>query len=233
MRPSTYLMLIALVAAAACGKKETPNKTAAAPPAAPRAAGPAEYTLIVKSLWTKANFPLDYPDDAHLSGLIGASHNTRYSIFAIGRKPTRGLERLSEEGKHSPLNDEIQAAIDAGNALMKFETGGLKDWHDSMVTTVQVDPAHPLISVVNMIAPSPDWFTGAANVNMFENGGWVKRRTLTLSAYDSGGDDGTSYKSADRDTNPKKATTRNTNRHFLPHGKARPVATLTLIRRTP
>ena len=165
--------------------------------------------------------------------LIGASHNTRYSIFAIGRKPTRGLERLSEEGKHSPLNDEIQAAIDAGNALMKFETGGLKDWHDSMVTTVQVDPAHPLISVVNMIAPSPDWFTGAANVNMFENGGWVKRRTLTLSAYDSGGDDGTSYKSADRDTNPKKATTRNTNRHFLPHGKARSVATLTLVRTSP
>ena len=236
MRPSTYLLLIALAAAAAaaaCGKKETPNKTAAAPPAAPRAAGPAEYTVIVKSLWTKANFPLDYPDDAHFSGLIGASHNARYSIFAIGRKPTRGLERLSEEGKHSPLNDEIQAAIDAGNALMKFETGGLKDWHDSMVTTVQVDPAHPLISVVNMIAPSPDWFTGAANVNMFENGGWVKRRTLTLSAYDSGGDDGTSYKSADRDTNPKKATTRNTNRHFLPHGKARPVATLTLIRNTP
>ena len=236
MRPSTYLLLIALAAAAAaaaCGKKETPNKTAAAPPAAPRAAGPAEYTVIVKSLWTKANFPLDYPDDAHFSGLIGASHNARYSIFAIGRKPTRGLERLSEEGKHSPLNDEIQTAIDAGNALMLFETGGLKNWQDSMVTTVQVDPAHPLISVVNMIAPSPDWFTGSANVNMLENGGWVKRRTLTLSAYDSGGDDGTSYKSPDRDTNPKKATTRNTNRHFLPHGKARPVATLTLIRNTP
>src|SRR5437763_2439834 len=230
MPPSTFLVLLALAPAAACGKKDTPNKTAAAPPAAPRAAGHAEYTVIVKSLWTNANFPHDYPDDAHFTGLIGASHNARYSIFAIGRKPTRGLERLSEEGKHSPLNDEIQTAIDAGNALMKFETGGLKDWHDSMVTTVQVDAAHPLISVVNMIAPSPDWFTGAANVNMFENGGWVKRRTLTLSAYDSGGDDGTSYTSADRDTNPKKATTRNTNRHFLPHGKARSVATLTLVR---
>src|SRR5438105_14947244 len=150
MRPSPYLLLIALAAAAAaaCGKKETPNKSAAAPPAPPRAAGPAEYTLIVKSLWTKSNFPLDYPDDAHFSGLIGASHNSRYSIFAIGRKPTRGLERLYEEGKHSPLNDEIQAAIDAGNALLLVETGGLKNWKDTMVTTVRVDPAHSLYSGV-------------------------------------------------------------------------------------
>src|SRR5438552_534921 len=109
---STYLLLIALAAAAACGKKETPNKTAAAPPAAPRAAGPAVSTLIVKRLMNKANLPHAYP-------------------------------------------------------------------------------------------------------------------------YDSGGDDGTSYKSPDRDTNPKKATTRNTNRHFLPHGKARPVATLTLVRTSP
>src|SRR5438309_2130874 len=115
MRPSPYFLLIALAAAAACGKKETPNKTAAAPPAAPRAAGPAEYTLTVKRLPTKANCPPHYPHDAHYSG----------------------------------------------------------------------------------------------------------------------GDDGTSYKSADRDTNPKKATTRNTNRHFLPHGKARAVATLTLVRTSP
>src|SRR2546423_11843363 len=102
MRPSPYLLLIALAAAAAaaaCGKKETPNKSASAPPAPPRAAGPAGDTLIVKSLWTKANFPPDYPDDAPFSGLIGASHNTPYSIFPIGRKPTRGLPRHSEEGQ--------------------------------------------------------------------------------------------------------------------------------------
>src|SRR2546429_9787855 len=111
MRTSPYLLLIALAAAAAaaaCGKKETPNKSAAAPPAPPappRAAGPAEDTLIVKSLWTKGNFQVDYPDDAHFSGLIGASHNARDWIFALGRQPTRGLEGLSEEGKHSPLDD--------------------------------------------------------------------------------------------------------------------------------
>src|SRR5947208_14734320 len=116
MRPHLlHLLVIALAAVAACGKKETPKRTAAAsaPPAPPRAAGRAEYTVIVKSLWTKRNFPLEYPNDARFSGLIGASHKARYAIFTVGRKPTRGLERVSEDGKHAALKDQIQAALDA------------------------------------------------------------------------------------------------------------------------
>ena len=223
----------ALLALVACGKssKSAPPAppSATAPPAAPL--GPAEYTVIIKSTWTKANFPLDYPSDAHFSGMIGASHNARYTIFAVGRKPTPGLERLSEEGKHSPLNDEIKKAIEQGNALMLFESGGLKNWKDSMVTTVRVDPAHPLVDVVNMVAPSPDWFTGATDVNLMENGAWVATRRVVLPAYDSGGDDGTTYKAADKNTHPKKATTRNTNRHFTVHAAVQPVATLTFVRK--
>jgi hypothetical protein len=220
----------------ACGKgsKSAPPSRAARPPAAARPAGPsgpAEYTVIVKSTWTKANFPLDYPNGAHFSGMIGASHNARYTMFAVGRKPTPGLERLSEEGKHSPLNTEIQSAIDKGNALMMFESGSLKNWKDSMVATVRVDPAHPLVDVVTMIAPSPDWFTGATDVSLVENGAWAKSRSLVLPPYDSGGDDGTSYNAPDKDTNPKKPTTRNTNRHFVVHGRVRPVAVLKFVRK--
>ena len=143
---------------------------------------------------------------------------------------TAGLERLSEEGKHSPLDTEIRTAIDQGNALMLFESGGLKNWKDSMVATVRVDPAHPLVSVVNMIAPSPDWFTGASGVTLAENGAWISRRTVTLYAYDSGGDDGTTYNARDKDTNPKKPTTRAANRHFVINGRVKPVATVTFVR---
>src|SRR5256712_10660649 len=218
----------------ACGKgsKSAPP---AAPPAAARhavPAGPAEYTVIVKSTWTKTTHPFEYPSDAHFSGMIGASHNAKYTIFAVGRRPTPGLERLSEEGKHSPLDTEIRAAIDQGNALMLFESGGLKNWKDSMMSTVRVDPAHPLVSVVNMIAPSPDWFTGASSVNLAENGGWSTRRTATLYAHDSGGDDGQTHKPPDRDTNPKKPTTRAATRHFVIHGRVKPVATLTFVRKS-
>jgi len=225
---------LAVLCLAACGKgsKSTPP---AAPPAAARPArptAPAEYTVIVKSTWTKTTHPFEYPSGAHFSGLIGASHNAKYSVFAVGRRPTPGLERLSEEGKHSPLDTEIQSAIDQGNALMEFESGGLKNWKDSMVSSVRVDSAHPLVDVVNMVAPSPDWFTGATNVDLAENGGWVARKTLTLPAYDSGGDDGKTYKAPDRDTNPKKPTTRLADRHFVIHGRVKPVAILIFVRKS-
>jgi hypothetical protein len=234
MRVPCRIAVAALIATS-CGKgsKSAPPSAPPASPAVatPAQAGPAEYTVIIKSTWTKATHPYEYPADAHFSGMIGASHNAKYSIFAIGRRPTKGLERLSEEGKHSPLNDEIKAAIGQGNALAEFESGGLKNWKDSMVATVRVDPAHPLVDVVNMVAPSPDWFTGATNVNLLENGAWVSRRTLTLPAYDSGGDDGKTYKAADHDTHPKKATTRAATRHFVINGVVKPVATVTFVRK--
>ncbi|PYO74627.1 MAG: elongation factor Ts [Gemmatimonadetes bacterium] len=226
---SATLVVLSLTA---CGKGSKSGPPAAPPAAAhPTPAAPAEYTVIIKSTWTKTTHPFEYPSGAHFSGMIGASHNAKYSIFAVGRRPTPGLEHLSEEGKHSPLDTEIRTAIDQGNALMLFESGGLKNWKDSMVATVRVDPAHPLVDVVNMVAPSPDWFTGATNVNLDENGAWVARKTLTLPAYDSGGDDGKTYKAPDRDTNPKKPTTRAADRHFVIHGRVKPVAILIFVRK--
>src|SRR5947199_1485282 len=227
---SATLVVLSLTA---CGKGSKSGPPAAPPAAAhPTPAAPAEYTVIIKSTWTKTTHPFEYPSGAHFSGMIGASHNAKYSIFAVGRRPTPGLERLSEEGKHSPLDTEIQSAIDQGNALMEFESGGLKNWKDSMVSSVRVDSAHPLVDVVNMVAPSPDWFTGATTVDLAENGGWVARKTLTLPAYDSGGDDGKTYKAPDRDANPKNPTTRLADRHFVIHGRVKPVALLILVRKS-
>jgi hypothetical protein len=69
-------------------------------------------------------------------------------------------------------------------------------------------------------------------VNLAASGGWVASRTLTLYAFDSGGDDGTTYKAADRNTNPKKPTSRAATRHFVVKGRAVPVATLTFTRQS-
>ena len=219
--------------AGACGKGQE-QKRPAQNEAAERGAmpkGPVEYTVILKSTWTQRTHPFEYPKGAHFSGLIGASHNAAYSLFALGRRPTPGLERLAEEGKHSPLDDEIRAAIAAGRAGEVFESGGLKNAKDSVVATVRVDPAHPLVSLVAEIAPSPDWFTGAANVNLVENGAWVRSRTLRLIAYDAGTDAGTTYKAARRKTNPTKPVSRAMTRHFVIKGAVVPVATLRIVKR--
>ncbi len=196
----------------------------------------AQYTLVFKSTWTAASHPFEYPSanpvsGPHYSGIVGAAHNASFALFPDGAMPTPGLERLSEEGKPSPLDAEIQAALAAGTVGALFTSGPLRDLADSIVTTVQVSPSHSLVSFVAMIAPSPDWFVGAANVNLMEGGQWAASRTLQLYAWDSGGDEGTTYKAADRDNNPKQPTTMARTRHFAPNGTPVPVATVTLTRR--
>ena len=226
----------------ACAKSEQNAKTAtdtasvtstdtAAAMAAPAKLGPAEYTIVVKSRWTKAEHPLEWPATAHFSGVIGTNHTPAYSIFAVGTPPTPGLENLSEEGKHTPFDKEIHAAIAAGNAGTLFETGPLRNFADSIVGTVKVDDAFPLVSLVMMVAPSPDWFTGVRNVDLRENGAWAPSRTLDLVAYDSGGDDGTTYLAPNKDTNPKKPTSQAMTPHFVINGQVVPVGSVTFTKK--
>lgn len=199
--------------------------------AVPAKLEPADYTIVVKSRWTKAEHPLEWPATAHFSGVIGATHTPSYEIFTVGTPPTPGLENLSEEGKHTPLDKEIRDAIAAGNAGMLFESGPLRNFADSIVTTVHVDDAHPLVSLVMMVAPSPDWFTGVKDVSLAENGAWMPSKTLDLVAYDSGGDDGTTYMAPNKDTNPKKPTSQAMTPHFVINGKVVPVGSVTFTKK--
>lgn len=224
--------------AAACSKEEPMDDMGRATPvqAGSTMDGAATYTVVVKSTWTKANHPVEYPaagaiSGPHFSGIIGASHDSTYALFAAGAMPTPGLEKLSEEGKHSPLDEEIRAAIGGGHVGALFSSGPLRDFADSIVTTLQVDAAHPAVSFVGMIAPSPDWFFGASNVTLRENGQWAASRTLQLYAFDAGSDDGATYKAADVDANPKKATMQAMTRHFTNGGAPVPVATVTFTRK--
>jgi hypothetical protein len=143
--------------------------------------------------------------------------------------PSPGLERLSEEGKHDPLGEEIAAAMASGQVLAKLENDApLKDHSQTLTAEVGVDGTHPQVSLVAMIAPSPDWFAGVKDVNLIENGQWVAEKTVDLLPYDSGGDDGTTYRADDADTNPKKPTSSLAgNPHFFINGQLLPVASVT------
>jgi Spondin_N len=192
----------------------------------------AEYAVTFTRTWTEKTHPLEYPPAGlvggpHFSGLIGASHGEEYAVFKEGTPPTPGLEKLSEEGKHTPLDKEITAAIKAGKAGALFETGPIKDASKTEKTKVRVTDRFPMVSAVAMIAPSPDWFAGVASVNLKEGGKWVQTKTVELRPWDSGGDDGTTYKAPDKDTNPKKNTTKATTPHFVMNGTTPPVGTLT------
>ena len=228
-------MTLVLVCTFGCKKTEAPAADTAATMAMETAQPPmaetAQYSVTFTRLWTDQTHPFEYPEAGvltgpHFSGLIGATHGNDYAIFKEGTPPTPGLERLSEEGKHSPLDQEIKDAIAAGKAGVLFETGPIRDASKTESVTITVSSQFPMASAVAMIAPSPDWFAGVANVDLMEGGQWVSSKTVDLAAYDSGGDDGTTYKAADKDNNPKKPTTTASAPHFVVNGNRPPVGRL-------
>ncbi len=62
-----------------------------------------------------------------------------------------------------------------------------------------------IVSVVTMIAPSPDWFVGVSALPMLQDGVWVDEVVVELWPYDAGTDSGESYASGNSATNPAEA----------------------------
>ena len=191
----------------------------------------ARYKAVFDGTWSKATHPKDFPFLAHFSPLIGATHNDGYAIFVEGGTATDGLEHLCEMGKHTPLDAEIRQAIKAGTAGTLFETKDpIRPVPGKATVEFDIDDKHPMVSLVAMIAPSPDWFTGVSNVNLMESGQWVKEKKLTLYAWDGGTDDGTSYRSLDKDRRPKGKAELNRSEHFLKGGQLNPVGSVTFVK---
>lgn len=66
----------------------------------------------------------------------------------------------------------------------------------------------PLVTVVSMLAPSPDWFVGVSGISLFEDGEFVESKTISLRVYDAGTDNGLTFGSANADTNPAQPISR-------------------------
>jgi Spondin_N len=185
------------------------------------------YAVTFEGSWSKATHPLEFPEGAHFSGLIGATHGTDYTIFVDGGRATEGLERLAEGGRHTPLDQEIKAALQVGTAGALIETGPIKPVPGNAAATFEVDNEHQTVSIVAMIAPSPDWFVGVS-VDLRENGQWVAEKTVTAFAWDAGTDVGTTYKAPDANSGERIAV--NGAPHFLKDGQSVPVGTFTFVR---
>jgi hypothetical protein len=195
------------------------------------AAGPASYTVVFERSWSSDTHPQDFPLLAHFSPVIGVTHGAGYDPFRSGATPSAGIEKLCEEGKHQPLDGEIQAAIAKGAAGALIETADpLRSVPGQAETKFTIDPSHPRVSIAAMIAPSPDWCAIAADVELLEGGEWVAQKTVVLEAWDAGTDSATSYRALDDDTQPRAAIQLNALPYFVKDGKRVPVGRVTFVR---
>ena len=161
----------------------------------------ATYKVTFVADWSQQTHPTDFPNNPHFSGLIGGTHLPNFSLWEVGALASNGMESMAESGSKLALTQEVNNAIGAGDAEFLLSGSGTGS-PGSTSLTFDVTSDFPAVSLVSMIAPSPDWFVGVDGLELFQNDRWLEEVVVTLMPFDAGTDDGTTYTSSNADSNP-------------------------------
>ena len=168
----------------------------------------ARFSVRFNAQWSRSLHPTDFPGNPHFSGLIGATHNSEVSLWTPGGMATPGIRNMAETGGKSPLDSEIRAIQETGSVENLLSGGGIGRSPGNVTLEFEISQSHSLVSLVSMIAPSPDWFIGVHDLDLLVNGDWADELIVNLEPYDAGTDSGPSYTSSNQATSPQAAISR-------------------------
>ncbi|RKE92189.1 T9SS type A sorting domain-containing protein [Ichthyenterobacterium magnum] len=170
----------------------------------------ANYNISVTTIWNSMQHS-SVPGNAHWSNLIGATHNTPNEFVSLGTNATTGIKDVAERGNNDEFIIEINNVIDAvpprADQLLRDDFSPFAG-NDSVAgfTNITVSEDFPLITLVSMVAPSPDWFIAVNSLNLRSgdnsNNGWKETFTMDVFVYDAGTDGGANYGSSDNPISP-------------------------------
>lgn len=166
-----------------------------------------EYRVVFEATWSAETHPDEFPPSPHFSGLIGGTHNDQVTFWEVGGLASAGMESMAETGAKTLLTAEVNDAIMDGTAEAVISGSGISTSPGSVSKDFAISEDFPLVTLVSMVAPSPDWFVGTAGVSLIEDGYWVGEKIITLWPFDAGTDSGESYTSPNQDTDPQAPIT--------------------------
>ena len=234
MKATVTLVALAVLAGCGTSNESMPLSPSPVPAPVPDPDPTASYRVTFEATWSAATHPdmaNMFPATPHFSGLIGATHEDGFRLWQAGTIASNGIEAMAELGAKTPFDMEIQQAIDAGRAEHLLSGGGIARSPDAVVLDFDISLDKPSVTLVSMIAPSPDWFVGVSNLSLLENGDWADELVIGLDPYDAGTDSGASYESRDRDTSPRRPIAHITMPPLASNGVVPVVGTFTFRRR--
>jgi len=164
----------------------------------------ASYTVTFNATWSSETHPDHFPPNAHFSSVAGAVHNETVSFWQVDSNASEGVKQISEEGLPEFFLQEVSNAVDDSTAFSAVESEGINSPPGTISFEIQVTRQFPLVTLISMIAPSPDWFTGVSRQNLFSDGDWIENLQADLLAYDAGTDSGEDFTSPDSATIPQQ-----------------------------
>ena len=104
-----------------------------------------------------------------------------------------GIEAIAESGNPTMLIEALGMDTMTYMSVTRADGGAYNPW--KMMIEVTADEMHDHLGLATMIAPSPDWFTGASMIDLcdYETGEWKEEVTHMAMAYDAGTEMGTGF----------------------------------------
>ena len=165
----------------------------------------ATYGVTFRATWDAASHGSSppFPSGAHFSRVVGATHVEEISFWSSGGIATGGIESMAETGAVTAFCNEVQAEVDGGRAggCIRGQEASFRS-PGTVTLAFDVDEGLPFLTLVSMIAPSPDWFVGVDGIALRQGGCWTPRIETDLVGYDAGTDSGTTFTARDADVTP-------------------------------
>ena len=167
----------------------------------------AVYDLVFQGTWTVAATPGGVPSGAHFSRLIGGVHSDAVTFLESGGTASAGVESMAELGGWSGLEGEVQNAGSGALSVLSGATDSISP-ATSKTLTATLTTEHPRITLVTMVAPSPDWFVGVSGLPLLDDQGrWLRSHEVNLYPWDAGTEDGSEFSLNNLATNPQGVIT--------------------------
>ncbi len=171
-------------------------------PAAPQAI---TYEVTFQGNWTTASTPGGVVAGGHFTTLIGGVHGSGVTFWKAGGRASPGVEGVAELGSTGGFRSEVSGS---SHTLSVIEEGVSGGGTGSATFNIDVTRTHPLVTLLSMIGPSPDWFVGVSGVSLLDGSGqWRRSRVVNLYPYDAGTEDGEEFSLSNPDTSPQGVIT--------------------------
>ncbi|NND63147.1 MAG: T9SS type A sorting domain-containing protein [Flavobacteriaceae bacterium] len=166
------------------------------------------YTVTFDSNWSQSTHPHSsgsLPNGAHWSKLVGATHNSGVTFLEMGGFATQGIEDIAEQGNNTEFFSEVDEAVSNGFADSAIDGDNLNtSLGQIVISDITVSEEYPLLTLLSMIAPSPDWMIAINSISLQDGDGeWIDEIIIDLYPYDAGTDSGTDYTSSNNNTFPQ------------------------------
>lgn len=178
-----------------------------ASPAAAQDAGAsrATYEVTFQGNWTLESTPGGVVGGAHFTTLIGAVHNDDVTFWRSGGRASPGVEEVAETGFTGRFRSELEASPHAAAIVSQSVASG---GTGSATFSIDVTTDHPLVTLLSMIGPSPDWFVGISGRSLLDAlDQWEPRVEIDLFPYDAGTEEGDEFSLSNPATDPQGVIT--------------------------